>query len=227
MYNVGLLILEYVFAVALVLAYAKFFGKKGLHVAIAVLIVTSQIVTAKTFRIGSLELICGSIAMGFVFTIATSLTEVFGTKEGRSAIWAGFLGELAFLIFGLLTVAYEPSPTDFAQGYLQQAFHFTPRIAISSWVAYITSGYFATWLMKVLQPYTKLWVRNNAATKLGQILDNLIFVFGAYFLILPVNVIWTIWLTTSIVEFILDYADTWVVYVLVKMLKPKSEEIGG
>lgn len=226
MNNALLMVLEYVIATAVVIAYAKFLGKKGMYIAVAVLIIASEVIVAKTFRIGMLELTCGNMSMGFVFTVLTSVTEVFGPKEARKALWAGFLGELAFVLLGMLSVLYAPSPTDFAHGYLQQVFHFTPRIALSSWIAYIIAGYFSTWLMKVLQPHTKLWMRNNASTKLGQILDNFIFVFGAYSFILPLNVIWSIWLTSTIVEFVLDYADTWVAYVLVAILKRKGEQVG-
>lgn len=62
-------------------------------------------------------------------------------------------------------------------------------------------------------------MRNNIATKLGQILDNTLFVILAFTGIYDLRTVSKIFLTTTIIEFVLDYVDTWVVYVGVSMLK--------
>jgi len=127
---------------------------------------------------------------------------------------------------GLVYTGYTPSQNDLAQNYLSQAFSLTPRIALGSWIAFLVSGYVAVWVYSMLKGKTKIWMRNNASTKIGQIVDNMIFVTIAFAGLVDWTTYFQIFLTTTLIEIALDYVDTWVVYVGIKFLKDDESNEG-
>ncbi|MEJ5258253.1 MAG: queuosine precursor transporter [Fervidobacterium sp.] len=219
MYNALVLGLEYVLSSLIILLALRFMKKEGAYVALSTLIIASNLGVAKLFNLFGMEVTAANMSMGMAFVIYSIITEVYGKEEGRKAVWVGFFAQFAFVLLGLVYTSYSPSSNDFAQSYLSQVFAVTPRIAFASWTAFILSGYTAVWIHHALKGRTKLWLRNNAATKIGQILDNLIFVTIAFVGLVDLRTYFQIFLTTTIVEFLLDYIDTWVVYVGVKFLR--------
>jgi len=119
-----------------------------------------------------------------------------------------------------------PSQNDLAQNYLSQAFSLTPRIALGSWIAFLVSGYVAVWVYDVLRDKTKVWMRNNVSTKIGQIIDNMIFVTIAFAGLVDWKTYFQIFLTTTLIEMALDYVDTWVVYIGIKFLRDDESDEG-
>jgi len=88
------------------------------------------------------------------------------------------------------------------------------------------SGYVAVWVYSMLKGKTKIWMRNNASTKIGQIVDNMIFVTIAFAGLVDWTTYFQIFLTTTLIEIALDYVDTWVVYVGIKFLKDDESNEG-
>jgi len=220
--NITFLALEYFISVAVVLGMIKLFGKLGTYVALATLIIASNIGVMKLYQIFGIDVTAANMSMGLTFAIYSIVTEVYGKKEGQKAVWIGFLAQLVFVVLGLVYVGYIPSSSDTAHEYLSKLFAITPRVAFASWLAFIVSGYVAVWTHNALRNRTKLWLRNNVATKIGQIVDNLIFCVLVFVGILEFKVILFVVLTTTFVEFLLDYADTWAVYVGVKLLRAEN-----
>lgn len=220
MFNVFILALEYLISSIAILLALRFLKKEGAYAVISTLIIASNLGVAKLFNLFGLEVTAANMSMGMAFVIYSILTEVYGQNEGRKAVWTGFFAQFIFIMLGLVYTSYLPSESDFAQSYLSQVFAVTPRIAIASWTAFILSGYIAVWLHETLKKRkTKLWFRNNVATKIGQIADNLIFVTIAFLGIVDFKTYLQIFVTTTAVEFFLDYIDTWIVYFGVKLLK--------
>ncbi|MGC8820909.1 MAG: queuosine precursor transporter [Fervidobacterium sp.] len=223
MFNLFVLGLEYILSGLAVLLALRFLKKEGAYVVLATLIIASNLGVAKLFNLFGLEVTAANMSMGMAFVIYSILTEVYGQSDGRRAVWIGFFAQLLFVMLGLVYTSYIPSGNDFAQSYLSQVFTITPRIAIASWTAFILSGYTAVWIHHSLKRKTKLWMRNNAATKLGQIIDNLIFVTIAFVGLVDMKTYFQIFLTTTVVEFFLDYVDTWIVYLGVRFLKNEAD----
>lgn len=217
--NLLVLALEYLWSSIIVLLALRFIKKEGAYVALATLIIASNLGVAKLFNFFNLEVTAANMSMGMAFVIYSIITEVYGKKEGQKAVWVGFFAQFAFIMLGLIYTSYVPSQNDFAQSYLSQAFAVTPRIALASWIAYILSGYTAVFIHNALRQKTKLWLRNNLATKIGQIVDNLLFVTIAFLGLVDFRTYLSIFLTTTLVEFALDYVDTWIVYAGVQFLK--------
>lgn len=223
MLNILVLSLEYLLSGIAVLLALRFMKKEGAYVVLSTLIIASNLGVAKLFNLFGMEVTAANMSMGMAFVIYSILTEVYGQSEGRKAVWVGFFAQFLFIMLGLVYTSYVPSQNDFAQSYLSQVFAVTPRIAVASWTAFILSGYLAVWIHDTLKKRTKLWMRNNVATKLGQIADNLIFVTIAFLGLVDLKTYFQIFITTTIVEFFLDYIDTWIVYLGVKFLKEDDE----
>ncbi|MEN3042191.1 MAG: queuosine precursor transporter [Fervidobacterium sp.] len=219
MFNVFVLALEYLLSGIAVLLALRFMKKEGAYVVLSTLIIASNLGVAKLFNLFGMEVTAANMSMGMAFVIYSILTEVYGQSEGRKAVWIGFFAQFLFIMLGLVYTSYIPSQNDFSQRYLSQVFSITPRIAIASWTAFILSGYLAVWIHDVLKKKTKLWMRNNLATKLGQIVDNLIFVTIAFFGLVDLKTYLQIFFTTTVFEFFLDYIDTWIVYLGVNFVK--------
>jgi uncharacterized integral membrane protein (TIGR00697 family) len=224
MFNFFVLFLEYILSAIIILLALRFMKKEGAYIALATLIIASNLGVAKLFKLFGIEVTAANMSMGMAFVIYSILTEVYGKEEGRKAVWTGFFAQLAFVLLGLVYTGYLPSQNDFAQSYLSQVFAVTPRIAFASWTAFILSGYTAVWIHNALKGRTKLWFRNNVATKIGQIVDNLIFVTIAFLGLVDFKTYLQIFITTTIVEFALDYADTWIVYLGVSFLKNEEHD---
>lgn len=219
MHNLLFLLLEYSVSALIILLALRFMKKEGAYVALTTLIIASNLGVAKLFNLFGMEVTAANMSMGMAFVIYSIITEVYGQSEGRKAVWIGFFAQFAFLSLGLIYTGYMPSQNDLAQNYLSQAFSLTPRIALGSWIAFLVSGYVAVWVYSMLKGKTKIWMRNNVSTKIGQIVDNMIFVTIAFAGLVDWTTYFQIFLTTTLMEIALDYVDTWVVYVGIKFLK--------
>jgi len=226
MHNLLFLLLEYLVSALVILLALRFMKKEGAYVALTTLIVASNLGVAKLFNLFGMEVTAANMSMGMAFVIYSIITEVYGQSEGRKAVWIGFFAQFAFLSLGLIYTGYTPSQNDLAQNYLSQAFAITPRIALGSWIAFLVSGYVAVWVYDALKGKTKIWMRNNASTKIGQIVDNMIFVTIAFAGLVDWTTYFQIFLTTTLIEIALDYVDTWVVYVGIKFLKDDESNEG-
>ncbi|HOV54454.1 MAG TPA: queuosine precursor transporter [Fervidobacterium sp.] len=226
MHNLLFLLLEYLVSALIILLALRFMKKEGAYVALTTLIIASNLGVAKLFNLFGMEVTAANMSMGMAFVIYSIITEVYGQSEGRKAVWIGFFAQFAFLSLGLIYTGYMPSQNDLAQNYLSQAFSLTPRIALGSWIAFLVSGYVAVWVYSMLKGKTKIWMRNNASTKIGQIVDNMIFVTIAFAGLVDWTTYFQIFLTTTLMEIALDYVDTWVVYVGIKFLKDDESNEG-
>jgi len=226
MHNLLFLLLEYSVSAIIILLALRFMKKEGAYVALTTLIIASNLGVAKLFNLFGMEVTAANMSMGMAFVIYSIITEVYGQSEGRKAVWVGFFAQFAFLSLGLVYTGYTPSQNDLAQNYLSQAFTLTPRIALGSWIAFIASGYVAVWVYDVLRDKTKVWMRNNVSTKIGQIIDNMIFVTIAFAGLVDWKTYFQIFFTTTLIEMALDYVDTWVVYIGIKFLRDDESDEG-
>jgi uncharacterized integral membrane protein (TIGR00697 family) len=184
-------------------------------------LLTANIISVKLIMIGPFILPAGVIIFPVSYILGDILTEVYGYRYARRAIWLGFAGNLlavvAIWLAGLL-----PAPP-FWQG--QEAFAtilgFTPRLLLASFVAYL-AGEFANSTvlakMKVWSQGRHLWARTIASTVVGQGLDSLIFItiaFGGQ-MARPelISAVLSQWLFKSLYEVIATPLTYWAVNTL-------------
>ena len=220
----------------MILAY-KFFGRTGLYAWIAVAIILANIQVLKTIQIFGFVTALGNIIYGTTFLVTDILSEKYGEKAARKAVWIGFFSLLATTVVMQLCLAFVPDASDFSQGSLQTIFGFLPRIAFASLLAYVVSQNHDVWSFNLWKRATKgrhLWLRNNASTLVSQLIDNVIFTAIAFtgflswvpFLgweqVFSRDIVIQIFFVSYAMKFVVAALDTPFVY-LAKKIKPNDE----
>jgi len=168
--------------------FYKLFGKTGLFVWIGFGTVLANIQVQKFIDIDFLFLnftaTLGNLMYGTLFLATDAISEKYGPREAKKAVWLGFLTLIATVIVMQMALIFEPSVSDSAQGALERIFGFMPRIALGSLVAYIISQYLdVTIFHKIKEKYSSdklLWLRNNGSTLISQFVDTVIFITIAF-----------------------------------------------
>jgi len=165
-----------------ILAY-RFFGKNGLYAWIAVAIILANIQVMKTIGFFGLVTALGNIIYGTTFLTTDILSENYGKKEAKKAVWIGFFMLISITIIMQLCLLFTPHESDTLSPALQQIFGLLPRIAIASLTAYLISQFYDVWFFNFLKQKMKgkyLWLRNNLSTMVSQLIDNIIFTWIAF-----------------------------------------------
>ena len=211
-------------------SFAEFFMKYSYRfVFITALFVTclltANIVGVKVWGAGSVVLPAAVILFPFSYIFGDILTEVYGYKEARKVIWLGFLCNLIFVIFAWLGQLLPPAPLWTGQNAYITILGYTPRLLAASFLGYLVgefSNSFVLAKMKILTKGKWLWSRTISSTIVGEGLDTVIFIIGAYVgaaFFTPWMILWH-WLAKVVIEVIF----TPLTYLIVNYLK-KNEFI--
>ncbi|MCC6456138.1 MAG: queuosine precursor transporter [Caldilineaceae bacterium] len=206
-------------------ALARHSGWRYYDVAVALFVaslLTANIISVKLIVIGPLTLPAGVVIFPVSYILGDILTEVYGFRYARRAIWLGFAGNVIAVLAIWLT-GVLPAPA-FWQG--QEAYStilgFTPRLLLASFVAYLVGEFANSSVlakMKVWSQGRHLWARTIGSTLVGQGLDSLIFIGIAFSgqMAAPalISAIFSQWLFKSLYEII----ATPLTYLVVNTLK--------
>ncbi|QTA38122.1 queuosine precursor transporter [Thermosipho ferrireducens] len=204
-----------------ILIFYRYAGKTGLYVWTAIATITANIQVVKTVQLFGFVATLGNIVYGTTFLVTDILSENYGKKEARKAVYIGFGSLISMTVIMQIAILFKPDASDFAQPALKTIFSIMPRIAIASLTAYWLSQLHDIWayhLWKNKFPQTKfLWMRNNFSTMVSQFIDSLVFCFIAFWKVYPQNIFWSIFWTTYIFKWIVAAADTPFLYFAKKL----------
>ncbi|MCF6767282.1 queuosine precursor transporter [Thiotrichales bacterium 19S11-10] len=120
----------------------------------------------------------GTLIFPLTFLLSDLITEVYGYKNTRRAIWLGFLFNLIFILYGQL-ITHLPSPDNAPFNQLfDQLFEFNILIIIASFVSYlIAEPLNALFLAKLKVRYHGRFMalRFVLSTMVASIVDTAIF----------------------------------------------------
>jgi uncharacterized integral membrane protein (TIGR00697 family) len=201
---------------AIILAYG-FFGKTGLYIWIPIATILANIQVLKMVDLFSIGVTLGNITYASSFLVTDVLSENYGKKSARRAVYIGFFSLTATVVIMNTALAFTPNQFDFIQESLKNIFAILPRIALASLVAYGVSQLHDVWAFdfwRNIFPGTRfLWVRNNLSTMASQLLDSVIFTFIAFWGLLPKNEFLQILVTTYLLKLIVAVVDTPFLYL--------------
>jgi len=189
---------------SLVLIIYRFFGKAGLFGLIVFNLILCNIQVLKTIELFGMTTTLGNILYASVFLSTDMLSEFYGKKEAKKAVYLGFVVLLMAVVYMQLALKFVPAADDFAQPHLEAIFGFLPRIALGSMAAYIVSQ---------LNDVYIFHLRNNASTLLSQFLDSSVFCFVALWGLFPFEVWVEILFTTYLFKVIVAVMDTPFLYM--------------
>ena len=148
------------------------------------LLLISNIGSTKLIEFGPIITDGGAFLFPLVYITGDVLSEVYGLKAARRAIYLGFfLAVLAALTFWLVQI----SPP--ANGYEnQEAFEavlgFVPRIVLASICGYLVGQLLNAYVLVKIKERTQekaLWVRLIGSTVIGELADTVVFCTIAFY----------------------------------------------
>ena len=204
----------------------KLFGKTGIYVWITMGTIIANIQVMKSITLFGIEATLGNIMYGTIFLATDALSEKYGKKSAQRAVYLGFFMMAASIVIMQIALLFSPNIYDTAQPHLEAIFGFYLRVASASLIAYLISQTLDVFLFNKIKdklPDTKwLWIRNNVATIISQLIDTAIFVSLAFIGVIESSILWQIFISTFLIKMMVALLDTPFVY-LVKKIHPVND----
>lgn len=117
---------------------------------------------------------------------------------------------------------YVPSPNDVSAPSIVKIFSNTPRLMIVGLLVYAICQRFDVWMYHKVWAKTDdiskdhhkfMWVRNNMSTMLSQLLNTILFTFGAFYGVYDMPTLINIFISSYLIFFILALVDTGFLYI--------------
>ncbi|HII16531.1 TPA: queuosine precursor transporter [Candidatus Woesearchaeota archaeon] len=233
MLNEALWIVMMLASFSMILLAYVLFGKAGIYAWTAIAMILANIQVMRTVQLFGMVTAMGNIIYGTTFLATDILSENYGKKEAKKAVWIGFFTLIATTIVMQLSLLFVPDASDFSNDAMHAIFGFLPRIAIASITAYLISQTHDIITFTLLKERTKgkhLWLRNNLSTIISQLIDNIVFTWIAFVglfglfgwkQLFPWEVIIEIFVISYILKVVVALCDTPIVY-LARMMKKKG-----
>ena len=214
--NELILAVEVVIVFSMVLASHYFFKRDGLITWVAIATVLANIITAKNAMIFGLSTAIGTVMFASTFLATDVLSECYSKEDAKKAVYIGLSANVALICATQIALRYVPSPFDYADGAMQTLFALNLRISIASAAMYFIANMADVYLFNKIKDRMHgkaLWLRNNVSTILCNCLENFGFIGLAFWGIYDAKTIFTIAISTSIIELIVAVLDTPFLYI--------------
>lgn len=149
----------------------------------------------------------GTLIFPFTFLLSDLITEVYGYKYARRAIWCGFLFNALFIIYGQIII-HIPAPNYSTQNDMFDALIATNiRIIVASAISYLISEPLNSLVMaklKIKMHGRYLGIRFIMSTLIAAGVDSLFFGFIAFYGTMKdkhlISLIFTMWFIKIAIE---------------------------
>jgi uncharacterized integral membrane protein (TIGR00697 family) len=148
-----------------------------LRVAFVAVLLVSNIVAPKLISAGPLLFSGAMLLFPITYIFGDVFTEVYGYAASRRAIWSGFFASALLSVLSAIIIALPPAPEWQGQAAYEQVLGMTPRIFISSLIAFWAGEFANSFVMARLKVATKgrfLWMRTIGSTAVGQAVDTIL-----------------------------------------------------
>ena len=193
---------------------------------VAVLLI-SNIASTKVVDFWKFSFDAGTLLFPLVYIFGDVLTEIYGYRQARKAIWVGFfslflLSAILYIVVLLPPAADWPYQDDF-----KNIFSLTPRIFLASLLAFLLGSVNNAWLMARIKKMTAgkfLWLRTIGSTIAGEAIDTAIFTLGAFLFIMPAGLLLTVMISNYIFKTGVEIVFTPITYKVIGFLRKKEIE---
>jgi uncharacterized integral membrane protein (TIGR00697 family) len=196
----------------------------GLFVAVLLI---SNIASTKIVSIWKFTFDGGTILFPLSYIFGDILTEVYGYRKSRRAIWIGFLCALVMSVtLGLIGLIRPAEGWELQDAYMA-ILGQTPRIVTASLVAYFAGEFSNSYILAKMKVWTNgkwLAARTIGSTIIGQGVDTLLFVFIAFFGLYSNSLILLIIISNYVFKVSLEIVFTPLTYKIVNSLK-RAEKV--
>lgn len=209
-----------------VLLAFKLFGKTGLYCFTCIATITANIEVLILVDAFGMEQTLGNILFAATFLVTDILSEIAGKKEAQKAVNIGIFTSVIFIVISQSWLLYTPSANDWAQEPIRSIFSNTPRLMIVSVVVYAICQRFDVWAYHKWWAFTNkkygdtkrfLWLRNNGSTLVSQLLNTILYTFGAFWGMYELPVLINIAMASYVIFIVTSVADTPFIYLARKI----------
>ncbi len=210
---------------AVLLSY-KFYGRSGLYAMTVFCTIVANIEVLLVVDAFALTQTLGNVLFAATFLITDILNENHGKKDANKAVVFGMLTSLLFIIISqswMLYITVEENTVAIA---IREVFSFAPRTMLSSLAVYAISQFADVYLYCHIWGLTEkrtgssrshLWLRNNLATLISQLINTVLFNLFAFGGIYSAKTLISIMLSGYIITVFTSLLDTPCVYIARKM----------
>ena len=150
---------------------------------VATVLLISNLAATKLVAVGPFILDGGIILFPLAYILGDLLTEVYGFKYARRAIWISF-GMMVLAVLAFTAVRYLPAAEFYTdQASFEAVLGFFPRIVVASLVAFLVGSFMNAYVLAKLKAKTKgkyMWARLVTSSVAGQLLDTAVFCLIAF-----------------------------------------------
>ena len=220
--NEFLLIGSVILIYGTVLIAYRLFGKIGLYAMTVIATIFANIEVLIVIKGFGMEQTLGNVMFASSYLITDILSENDGKKSASKAVWLGLFTSAAMFIFTQYWQLYIPAENDWASVHIDAIFSTTPRLLLASFLGYVISQRFDVWLYHRIWNFTAkkcgdskrfLWLRNNLATMVSQLINTAIFTLVAFVGWYDNKTLLSIMVSSYIIYIFTSLADTPAVYL--------------
>lgn len=191
-----------------VLTY-RLFGKVGMWIWMALATVIANIEVAKCVDMFGLATALGNVIYGSTFLSTDILSENHGEVEARQSVWMGMFFMIAATALFQLSLLFVPNESDFVSDSMRTVFSLVPRFSVVSFGCFIVSNRLDVFLYQWIGQRTKhIWVKNNMATMIAQLVDTTLYTFFAFVGVFSFKAMLEIFISAYIMKVIVAIFDT-------------------
>ncbi|MEI3244973.1 MAG: queuosine precursor transporter [Lachnospiraceae bacterium] len=172
-----------------VLVFYRLFGKLGLYVWTVIATISANIEVLILVDAFGMEQTLGNVLFATTFLVTDILSENHGKKEANAAVNIGIATSIAFIVISRAGCS-TPRPPAISPARRSPQFSQTPRLMLASLIVYAICQKFDVWAYHAWWAFTNkkcgdskkfLWLRNNGSTLISQLLNAILYTFGAFF----------------------------------------------
>ena len=206
---------------------------------VTVLIVSNIASSAKIISWGvqiyhiPLEFDAGTLLFPISYIFGDVLTEVYGFRQSRRVIWAGF-AMLALTAAVFFLVQNMPGEAGWLQSGGQKAYDLvlggisSGGIVIASLSAYFAGEFSNSVILAKIKLLTRgrwLWMRTIGSTLVGEAIDTFVFIFIATLAgVFPISIFLSLTITNYLFKVAYEVLFTPLTYLVVSILKRLESE---
>lgn len=144
----------------------------------AVCLVASNIFTTKVFSVAGILLTGDLLVFPVSYILNDCISEVYGYKKARFAIWTSFAVNFLFVIFAQLVVALPGASFWEGGEHFNYIFKMEIWVAVASLLAFLTGSTVNAAVMsrmKIADKGKRFWLRAIVSSIAGDLCDSLVF----------------------------------------------------
>ncbi len=188
----------------------------------AIITIMANIEVLLLVRAFGMEQTLGNVLFASTFLMTDILSENEGKKQAQKGVWLGMLAAVSMVVISQSWFLYSPAEGDWARGHLEAVFSVTPRLLFASLLGYLVSQKLDVFLYHKIWSITErktgdkkrlLWVRNNCATLIAQIVNTLLFNIIAFYGMYDTKTLISIILSSYLIFVVTSLLDTPFLYL--------------